>query len=70
MAVGRMSPMHLVVRKQDKQLTYLGTVVIHAGQDVVHKVKPPSGLVGEYEACTHDRNLCMPNLQHWSKRCQ
>ncbi len=63
-------PLHLVVRKQDKSLTYLGTVVIHAGQDVVHEVKPPSGLVGKYEACMHDRDICMLNLQRWSKRYQ
>ena len=62
--------MHFVVHKQDKQLTYLGTVVIHAGQDVVHEVESPSRLVGKNEACTHNRDLRVLNLQHWSKYCR
>jgi len=60
----------LLCTKQDKQPTYLGNVIIHAGQDVVHEVESPAGLVGKYEACTHDRDLCMLNLRHWSKRYQ
>ncbi len=62
-------PLRLVVSNQDKQLTYLGTVIIHAGQDIVHEVKPPAGLVGKNEACTHDRDFCMLDLQHWSRYC-
>ena len=41
---------------------YLGTVVIHAGQDVVHEVKLLARSVRQNEASTHDGDLCMLNL--------
>ena len=46
---------------------YLGTVVIHAGQNVVHEVELLSGPVGQNKAGTHDRDLCMLNLYY--KQC-
>ncbi len=48
---------------------YLGTVIIHAGQDVVHEVKLLARSVRQNEASTHDGNLCMLNLQQIRDWC-
>ena len=42
----------------------LGAVIIKAGQNVVHKLEVLAGSVRQYEAGTHDRDLCVLNLQH------
>ncbi len=48
---------------------YLGTVIIHASKNVVHKVKLLARSVRQYETSTHDGDLCMLNLQQTRGWC-